>query len=124
MSIRVVHSLGELERDLRQIPVVAAREIPKIVRRRAVAGNRRAKAFAKKSAGRHGKHYHKAFSVEALSASSWTYGPEADMPQGDMSFEHGSRNQKPHLDLAKSADLDGPELAADVRDLLDKLFWL
>ena len=31
-------------------------------------------------------------------------------PQGDMSFERGSRNQPPHLDLNRSADVIGPQL--------------
>jgi hypothetical protein len=29
------------------------------------------------------------------------------MPQGGMSFEFGSRNQPPHLDLNRSADIIG-----------------
>jgi hypothetical protein len=40
-----------------------------------------------------------------------------------MSFEYGSRNQPPHLDLNKSADLIGPQLAKDAGNLLDSLFW-
>jgi hypothetical protein len=54
---------------------------------------------------------------------SGEYGPDAAMPQGGMSFEFGSRNQKPHLDLAKSADVIGPALAQEVRGLADQWFW-
>jgi hypothetical protein len=40
-----------------------------------------------------------------------------------MSFEFGSRNQPPHLDLAKSADLAGPMFARDVAKVAARWFW-
>jgi hypothetical protein len=123
VTVHARHTLHGLERDLRDIPSNAARETAKIVRENAKDGNRRAKAFAKVSAGKHGKHYHRAFSAEAVDASTWVYGPDAGMPQGGMSFEYGSRNQRPHLDLNRSADIIGPKLAEDARSMLDGLFW-
>jgi hypothetical protein len=47
------------------------------------------------------------------------------MPQGDMSFERGSRNQPPHHDIAQGADRHGADdlqrrVSAHV---LGKLFW-
>lgn len=123
MTVRVTHTLAGLDRDMRAIPVTAARKTAQIVRDNAKDGNRRAKAFAKVSAGKHGKHYHKAFTAEALSPTSWEYGPDSSKPQGDMSFEFGSKNQKPHLDLARSADIVEFQMRLDVKDMLDDLFW-
>lgn len=123
MTVRVTHTLAGLDRDMRALPVKAVRETAKVVRANAVEGNRRAKAFAQASAGAHGKHYHRAFTAEALSATTWEYGPDASKPQGGMSFEYGSRNQRPHLDLNRSADVQGVKLGESVRDLLNNLFW-
>jgi len=123
VRVTVTHSIGDLAADLAQIPPVAVKDMAAVVRKNAREGNKIAKAFAKESAGVHGKHYHKRFSAEMLSALSWEYGPEG-RPQGEMSFEYGSRNQPPHLDLAKSADLIGPAFAKDVGDKIDRWFWL
>lgn len=102
-----------------------ARKIPADCRRvtlhSAREGNKIAKSFARSSAGRHGKHYPNAFTAEMkvalLTLFVAEYGPDAAMPQGGMSFERGSRNQPPHLDLAKSSDLAGPAFAQEVRDM-------
>lgn len=124
MTVHVRHTLGGLDRDMRDIPVTAARETAKLVRNNAKDGNRRAKAFAKVSAGKHGKHYHKAFTAEVGDDPfTWVYGPDDSKPQGDMSFEYGSRNQKPHLDLNRSADIVEWQMRLDVKDMLDRLFW-
>lgn len=121
--LRVSHSVDDLADDLRSIAVTAKPKLAKVVRANATAGNRLAKDFARESAGAHGKHYHKAFSVEAITPLEWEYGPDSAMPQGGMSFEMGSRNQKPHLDLARSADIIGPKFGDDVADTADGLFW-
>ena len=115
--------MDDLFDDMRAVPVNFVRKGAGVVRSNARLGNGRAKAFAKESAGAHGKHYHKAFTAEALSALSWEYGPDAGQPQGGMSFEFGSRNQPPHLDLARSLDIQGPQFRKDVSALLDGLFW-
>jgi hypothetical protein len=54
---------------------------------------------------------------------SGEYGPDIARPQGGMSFEYGSRNQPPHLDLARSADLIGPSTVGEVGRMVDRLFW-
>lgn len=123
MTVHIVHTLAGLDRDMRALPVKASRETAKIVRDNAKLGNRKAKALAKESAGKHGKHYHKAFTAEAIDPFTWEYGPDESMPQGDMSFEYGSVKQSPHLDLNKSADLIEFQLHVDVRDMLKGLFW-
>lgn len=124
-GINVRHSIGDLAADLAAIPPRAAKDMTGIVREGIRVGNTVAKDFAKRSSGAHGKLYPRAFSTEmhglqsALSGHrliSGEYGPDASKPQGDMSFEFGSRNQKPHLDLARSADLMGPALEREVDD--------
>lgn len=131
MRARVTHSIGELAADYSAIVTQAPRDMIRTVREAVKVGNVVARDNAKRSSGQHGKHYPKAFSAEMHglqsagaggSVYSGEYGPDASKPQGDMSFEGGSRNQKPHHDLARSADLMGPALAGEVRRLPDKWF--
>lgn len=121
--LRVQHDIDDLANDLAAIPVEGARKFAKTVRKNAEQGNRLARSYAKESAGAHGKHYHRAFSAEAITPLSWEYGPDANKPQGGMSFERGSRNQPPHLDLARSADVQGPRFGDDISKDVDSLFW-
>ena len=131
MSIRVNvrHTIGDLASDLAKIPPMARKDLRAKVNEGARAGNMLAKEYARISAGAHGRHYHRAFTWESTGANlfgngySAEYGPQIDRPQGGMSFEYGSRNQKPHLDLNRSADIIGPSLAQEVRALPDNWFW-
>lgn len=123
MRVRVVGGVGDLAADLRNITVVSARDMADTVKTNAESGQRLARGFAKSSAGAHGKHYPKSITTEALGPMKWEYGPDASMPQGGMSFEFGSRNQPPHLDLARSADIVGPRFAREVGRLPDRWFW-
>lgn len=133
-SINVQHAqVTDLAADLDKIAAEAPRGMISTVREGIKVGNVVARDYARKSAGRHGKHYPKAFSSEMhgltmgigshAATYSGEYGPNSAMPQGGMSFEYGSRNQKPHLDLARSADLMGPAFQGEVRRLPDKWFW-
>lgn len=121
--IIVIHGIDDLADDCRKIAVGARKDMAGVVRKNSREGNKIAKGFARESAGAHGKHYHKAFSAEAIAPLAWEYGPNAAMPQGGMSFEFGSRNQPPHLDLARSADIVGPKFGHDVHDLPGRWFW-
>lgn len=131
MRLKVTHTLDDLERDMKHIPVMAVRDMAKCVKEGARVGNSVARDFARESAGKHGKHYPKSFSSEYLGVSGGfgayaftaEYGPDASKRQGNMEFEFGSRNQKPHLDLARSADIIGPAFVGEVRRLPDKWFW-
>lgn len=129
MRIRVDHTLGGLERDMRQIPARVAKDMGQTVRRAAIVGNSVARDNARRSAGTHGKRYPSSFTWEMrrslFGGAGFTaeYGPISGRPQGGMSFEYGSRNQPPHLDLNKSADLIGPAFAQDVREKMDNWFW-
>lgn len=123
MRVVVRNHLDDLTSDLRKIPVLLVQDGAKAVRSSATEGNKVAKGIAKRTAGKHGKHYPNSFTTEAKSALSWEYGPDAARPQGGMSFEFGSRNQPPHLDLAKSADIIAPKFGEAVGNVVDGLFW-
>lgn len=123
MGIRVTHTIDDLANDLRTVAVEVAPTISRTVGEEARLGNELARGFARRSAGSHGKHYPNAFSVERVGAMAWEYGPDAAMPQGGMSFEFGSRNQPPHLDLARSADIVGERLGGAVLNAVGDLFW-
>jgi hypothetical protein len=129
-AIRVTGSLADLERDLRDIAPKAKKEFQGVVREAVKAGTATAKGFARQSAGRHGKHYPASITSSLNRGGglfgnvySGEYGPDPMRPQGGMSFEWGSRNQRPHLDLNRSADLIGYQMPAHVRSVLDELFW-
>lgn len=129
--IRVHHDLDDLEADLRHIARTARRDMRDVVRQGIVVGANVARDYAKESAGAHGKHYHRSITPEmgrtfegfGTAIIHGEYGPDPSREQGGMSFEGGSRNQPPHNDLAKSADLIGPAFQGEVRRLPDKWFW-
>ena len=118
-----MRGLDDLNRDMLGIPAKSARMSVELLRGNAVRGNRIAQNNTRVSSGKHGKHYPNAFEVEAVTPLTWVYGPNAAKPQGNMSFEYGSRNQPPHMDLGRSADIIGPSLEKDVRKMAGRLFW-
>lgn len=98
-------------------------ELADVVEDNARQGLKAAQAFATKSSGRHGWKYPLSMSGEEIALLVWEYGPEANKDQGAMLFERGEgRQSKPHLDLARSADIAGPSLGRDVARLAAK--WL
>lgn len=124
-------SLADLERDMRAIPPRAIRDLTGIVRDGIRAGADEARALATRTAGSHGKHYPKSITSEMNrgrglfgNSISGEYGPDVNKLQGGMTgFETGSRNQPPHLDLAKSADLIGPIFGHEVHNATGDWFW-
>ena len=128
--VKLTSHLGDLVADMSGIPAKVRAEAPVVVRDNTREGMRLAKANAKVSAGKHGKRYPAAFSAETgrftgfgATVYQGEYGPDISRPQGGMSFEGGSRNQKPHLDLARSADRIRKSFVRDVVKLVDRLFW-
>lgn len=121
--VSVTHHIGDLAADMKSIAARAPKDMHRLTGLNAKRGNRLAKENAKRTAGAHGKHYPDAMTFEPIGLHVWEYGPDSSLPQGDMEFEHGSRNQPPHYDLAKSADVAGPLFARDVSKLPDKWFW-
>lgn len=128
MQVHVTGSLADLAADCAGIVRRVPGDLTKTVREGAKVGNVVARDHARRSAGAHGKHYPKAFSSEVTVRGLFgmyaaEYGPDASKPQGGMSFENGSRNQPPHNDLAKSADLMGPALLGETHRLTGEWFW-
>lgn len=123
MRVVVIHGIGDLARDLREIPVQVSAGTARVTGRRAVEGAKRARGFARITARAHGKHYPDAIDAEPITPHEWEFGPDASKDQGGMSFEWGSRNQKPHRDLNNAADIVAPAWRRDIGDVLDKAFW-
>lgn len=131
MQVVVTHTIRDLANDLAGMPVECAKGLAGVVREAGIVGNTVARDNARRSSGKHGKLYPRSFSASTPRAKfvfgvghySTEYGPDASKKQGNMSFEWGSRNQPPHLDLNRSADLMGPALHGEVRRVLDRLFW-
>lgn len=124
------HNTGDLANDLAGIAKRARKDMVLTVREAGKVGNTVARDNARRTAGTHGKLYPRAFSWEMVGslfgsggAIAVEYGPDRGKRQGNMEFEFGSRNQPPHLDLNRSADLMGPVLAGEVRRLPEKWFW-
>ena len=129
-SISIKGDLSDLIGDLKTIKAEVRPKARNVVREGVKAGNVLARENAQRSAGEHGKWYPKAMTAEmtaslfgAAGLISGEYGPERGRMQGEMSFEFGSRNQKPHLDLARSADVISGSFAQEIRHMLDDLFW-
>jgi hypothetical protein len=126
-TVRVSSTIGDLRDDLLRISKEAPVKLSGVVREGIKVGNEIAQTSARRQSGTHGKHYPNAFTTEMHAPAGFVYsgeyGPDAAMPQGGMSFEWGSRNQPPHLDLNKSADLIAPSFGRKVGDAVDELFW-
>lgn len=131
MKVRARHHINDLTGDLLEIRATARKDMRAVVRDGIKAGNILAKGYAERSSGEHGKWYPRAFRAEmhtslfggGAGAISGEYGPVTGPRQGRMSFEWGSRNQPPHRDLNRSADVIGGSFAQEVRRLPDKWFW-
>jgi len=130
VRIRERDTLDLLEAEILDIVKRAPGDMRGVVRDGIKAGNLLAQDYARVSAGKHGKLYPRAFSAEMKGSfagfgaliHSGEYGPDIAKKQGGMSFERGSRNQKPHLDLARSADRIAPSFQMEVGRLPDKWF--
>ena len=122
MRVTVTGSLSDLSRNYRSKPAELSRGANRVARDAATDGQRTAQRISRRTAGAHGKHYPRSITAERKGPASWEYGPDPALPQGGMSFERGSRNQPPHLDLQQSADLMSPSFHRSVDSLLDGLF--
>lgn len=130
MRVKVTHGVGDLAADLADITGRVRPDMRGVVRDGIRVGANLARANARVTARKHGKHYPRSITFEMTSGLglfgntiSGEYGPDINRPQGGMSFEFGSRNQKPHLDLARSADVVGPAFIRSVDDQVKDWFW-
>jgi hypothetical protein len=130
--VLVRHGIDDLASDLAEIPARAVAEMRGIVREGAQVGNSLAKDFARESSGTHARKYPGTFSAEMLSGFvgfgsrviQAEYGPRAT-GQGLLApiLENGSRHNKPHFNLARSADIIGPALLGEVDRAVERWFW-
>ena len=130
MRIRVTHSIDDLAADLDKIATQAPVELARTVRADAIEGNRIARAFASEQHTMHSDidvPYQESFEAEEIGPHAWVYGPVDDgVAHGGSQatgYELGSINQPPHLDLARSVDIIGPQFAEDVLEAAASLFW-
>lgn len=123
MRVRVLGGVGDLARDLQGIASTVQPDMRDAVRDSLRTGTSLARSSARRTAGKHGKHYPNAITSEMTGAIVGEYGPDIARPQGGMSFEFGSRNQPPHLDLARSADVAGEAFDRAVRKKIDEWLW-
>lgn len=122
MYVHAHHTVDHLARDIRKAAVKIEAGLPRLVKRNAELGQKLARESVRRNAPIYGVHYDDAITTERTGKLEWEYGPDSAMPQGGMSFEFGSRNQKPHLDLNNAADIVGPKLARDVHELIARAF--
>lgn len=130
MRVHVSNTLDDLSSDLLKIARGVRPEMAVVVRDSVREGAKIARANAKRTAGTHGKHYPRSITAEMRrdlglfgNTIVGEYGPDANKMQGGMSFERGSRNQPPHNDLAKSADVIGSEFELKVNLRVSRWFW-
>lgn len=130
MRVRVTETLGDLERDCRAVAARPKADLPRVVARNAKRGNEIARTFASQQHTMNSDvdlPYSESFSAEEINPLAWAYGPvDNGVKHGGgqaRGYEYGSRNQKPHLDLARSRDIIGPDFADDVADTAAGWFW-
>ena len=121
-----VTELLALEQDLRHAPMRVQRRVPAVVDQAAANVERGWRDNARRTAGRHGRHYPASIDHDA----SWVaggyearVGPRNDRPQGSMGpgFEYGSVNQPPHLDGNQAADVELPRFEKALADLAGEI---
>ncbi|SEN86737.1 hypothetical protein [Nonomuraea pusilla] len=115
--------LDSLRRDLVGAAAQARAEAPEVVREEAAQVRKEWRANARRTAGKHGKHYPNSITMESREGAAWEIGPDSAYPQGGMGrgFEYGSVNQAPHLDGTKAAMNSEARLEQSVADWAEKL---
>lgn len=132
MDVKVRHNLETLQADLTAIAVRAPEELRSVVKDGIKVGNELAMDFARRSSGTHARKYPGSFSSQmgqafhgaGVSVYQGQYGPRAQ-GQGNLApiLERGSRNNKAHRNLDRSADTIGPAMAGEVGRKIDRWFW-
>lgn len=120
-SIRVQHTIDPLLGDMTRITRTAKADMAVVVKRNVRQGRIEAQKIAQAKAGPHGKNYHKRITDEMVDPLTGVYGPTGTVVENAVgaSWRGGPSN----VDLAESADIQGPRFAKDVADLPDKWFW-
>lgn len=129
MGVRVVHTIGDLERDLRTIAKRAPVELRKVVRKNAIEGNRLARSYARGASGPHGKNYYKRISWDqprsfyGFGGGSITaeYGPHGAVV--GRAVGAGYRGANENSDLNRSANVIAWTFGPNALHAAHKLFW-
>lgn len=124
MAQRDIHfdtrDLKRLARDLEGAKFRAQTGARQELRKGAQSIERRWRTNARRTAGRHGKHYPNAIGWEQVGPLAFEVGPDPAKPQGGMSFEYGSRNQPPHLDGNRAADVVFPRVVRAMGEVAER----
>jgi hypothetical protein len=120
-TIRVEHTIGDLEADCREIAATTKARFSRVVKRNVTQGNALAQRFARASSGPHGLNYYKRITSEMTGPLSGEYGPTGTVVGNAVGA--GWRHRQANTDLEKSLDIIGPRFARDVSNIADDLFW-
>lgn len=118
--VHVSHGIDDLRADLAEIPVKAIPLLSNAVRSNTQQGNTVARGIARASSGLHGKNAYKRLTAEMVTPYVGEYGWTGD---ADRIVGAGFRNGAVNTDLEQSLDIQGPQFAKDVGDVVDGLFW-
>lgn len=117
---------GELETAFAEAPEQLNTSLWETLDKSAAKTQRDWRAGARKTAGRHGKHYPSSITHALLRADGaiWSdIGPETDLPQGGMGpgFEYGSVNTAPHPDMAVAFATNAQDFSDAVAARVDEI---
>lgn len=122
MSVRVRHTIGDLERDCVKVIATARPRMTKVVKKNAEQGAKIMQGIARGAAGPHGSNYYKRISGELTGPLTGEFGPSGDVDGNAVGA--GWRHGPPNTDMPKAADLQGPRFASDAGKIFDNgLFW-
>ena len=121
MGVRVVHTIGDLERDLTTMAMQAPTALRKVVHRNVIEGNRLARNIARSESGPHGRLYYKRITSEMTGLLTGEYGPTGAVV--GKAVGAGWRGGVENTDLEKSAEVISWRFGPQVLDAAADLFW-
>lgn len=120
-TVRVQHTIGDLEKDCAKVTRRAKPEMAKVVKKNTRAGRTAARRIARSQAGPHGKSYFRRIEDEMLDPLTGEYGPSALKGSRYVGVNYSGGG--PGLDLDKSLDIVGPKFRREIGNAADGLFW-
>lgn len=125
MTFGAISDLDRLLEDLEALPDRLVKNQIPAVREARDRLRKEWRSNARKTAPPHGKLYPRAITADRVTVHGLRLetevGPDADKPQGGMSFELGSKNQPPHLDGMTAARNEEDRFAKGVEDAIGDL---
>jgi hypothetical protein len=114
-TIRVEHTIGDLEADCREIAATTKARFSRVVKRNVTQGNALAQRFARASSGPHGLNYYKRITWRDDRPPVWRVRPHGTVVGNAVGA--GWRHRQANTDLEKSLDIIGPRFARDVSNI-------